>query len=163
MSAATPPPTTPSTVHTATRLTRAFFTSMGSLSVHQGDRAHRRAVGARHPKRQGDDPAACRADLVEVGQVLDHRDALREEDVVRGALLARDLGAWREDRGADAVVGRVVVAHRLYPARHQPLAGAAPGVGRVLPEALALHRAAQGPVRAQEHDVAALHVAGAPL
>src|SRR5207245_3382241 len=101
------------------------------LSVEEGDGAAGGAVGAVELEGEGDEAAARRTDLVEVGQVLDDGDPGGEEDVVRGALIACHLLPRLEDGGAHGVVGRVVVAHGLDLARHQPVAGAPPRVGRL--------------------------------
>src|SRR5262245_46596965 len=88
--------------------------------VEQRDRPHRRAVGALDGQRQRDESAARDADAIEVGQVLDHGDPSVEEHVVRRALRARTWDLGREDRRPDAVIRRIVVAHRPGAARDEP-------------------------------------------
>src|SRR5262249_37343569 len=92
-------------------------------SVYQGDRADRRTVGPFDLQRQRQKAAALDPDLVEVREVFHDGDPGREEPVVSRALLARELRPGREDAGAHRVVGRIVVADNLHPARDQPLAG----------------------------------------
>src|SRR5207244_3739448 len=57
-------------------------------SVDHRDRADRRAVGALDLQRQREEPAARRADLVQVREVFDDGDAGREEMRVRRVLVA---------------------------------------------------------------------------
>src|SRR4029453_14122230 len=126
--------------------------------LHEGDGAHGGAVAACEAEGRRDEAAAGRLDLIEVGQVLDHRDAGREEHVVGRAVVPRDFFPGVKGHGANRGVGGVVVPHALDPALPQPLTGAPPGEGCLAPEALAPHRALEGPVRAQAHDIAALDV-----
>src|SRR5439155_2648087 len=113
-----------------------------------------RAVGAFDAKRQGQEPAAVGADLVEVGQVLDDGDTRGEEHVVRRALGRRQLDARLEDRRAHGVVGRIVVADGLHAAAHEPITRRAARVWCIPPELLALHADLARPVGAQQRDIA---------
>src|SRR5215813_2930305 len=66
-------------------------------------RARRRAPASRRRPRA--EPAARGADLIEIGQVLDHRDPRRKEDRVRGVLGAGRAPPRLADRVTDAMVG----------------------------------------------------------
>src|SRR5258705_4253741 len=118
---------------------------------HEGDGAHRRAVAAFEPEGQRDEAAARRLDLIEVGQVLDHGDPGGKEHVVGRAVEPRHLLAGIKGHGPDRVVGRGVVAHRLGPWLHQPLAGAPARVGRLPPKPLGPPPAHERPVRTPEY------------
>src|SRR5215470_3076732 len=132
-------------------------------SLHHGDRAHRRAVGAFDSQRQRDEPTARGPDPVEVGEVLDHGHAGRKEYMVRRALLGCQLHGGLEDRRANRIVGRIVVADGLNAPAHQPFARRGPGVRSVAPELLALHADFLRPVRAQQGDVSTANVPGVLL
>src|SRR3989475_8283311 len=132
-------------------------------SLHHRDGADRTAVRAFELERQGDEPAARSADLVEVGQVLDHRDAGREEDRVRRVLLPGRAPARLGDGVADAMVRRIVVADGPGLPGDEPLAGARPRPRPLFPERLGLDAHPLRPARPQQHDVAGAHVLGAGL
>src|SRR5438309_9560623 len=135
----------------------------GSALLHERDGADGRAVGALELERQGGEPAARGADLIEVGQVLDHRDPGRKENRMRRVLRAARTPSRLGDRVADAMIRRIVVADGLDAAGDEPLAGARAGPRALFPELLLVDAHAPGPVRAQQHDVAPADVAGAPL
>src|SRR2546422_457020 len=84
------------------------------------DGARGRAAGPLEARRGGHDPEARGADPAEVGQVLDQGAAGGEDHVVRRAFLGRQLDAGLEDRGAQGVVGGIVVADGLPAAAHEP-------------------------------------------
>src|SRR5215813_473298 len=131
-------------------------------SIDESDGPHGRAVGALDPKGQGHEATAGDADGVQVGEVLDDRDAGREEHEVRGVLLAGHPALGLEDPGADVVVGGIVVADRLHCALDEPLAGRRVRVRRLPPEILRLDAHPAGPVRAQQRDVTGADVLGVP-
>src|SRR5438093_2912226 len=135
----------------------------GPALLHERDGADGRAVGTLELERQREEPATGGADLIEVGQVLDHRDPGRKENRMRRVLRAAWTPSRLGDRVADAMIRRIVVADGLDAAGDEPFAGARAGPRALFPELLLVDAHAPGPVRAQQHDVAPADVAGAPL
>src|SRR5207237_3915950 len=127
------------------------------------DRSDGGTVGALEPERERDEPAARGADLIEVGQVLDDRDADGEEEGVGRVLVAGRLAARRGDAVADAEIRWVVVPDGLDAALDQPPAAALPGERPLAPEAGAVHALLPRPIGPQQRDVDGLHVPAALL